>query len=212
MFSNINSNFILKFIFSFIEDKQKLQIIIYNRKIQAKLDIDINYYRALSGKILKIDKNGIGKIYKIDTKEICFEGEYSNKKKNGKGIKYMLGKKVYEGEFKNGKMNGYGKEYCLFFGGGLVYEGEFKDGKKNGYGKEYDTHSNLAFEGEFRNNKRWNGHLIQRHEYKKILFEGEYKNGKLWNGKGYKLYNNEIDYEIINGNGKFKKYNDINDP
>ena len=121
----------------------------------------------------------------------------------------MLGKKVYEGEFKNGKMNGYGKEYCLFFGGGLVYEGEFKDGKKNGYGKEYDTHSNLAFEGEFRNNKRWNGHLIQRHKYKKILFEGEYKNGKLWNGKGYKLYNNEIDYEIINGNGKFKEYNDI---
>ena len=30
--------------------------------------------------------------------------------------------------------------------------------------------------------------------------------GKIWNGKGYKTYNNEIDYEIINGNGYYKEY------
>ena len=193
MFTNINSDYILKLIFSLINDVLKLQIIIYNKKLQAKLDIDINYYRILSENV---------EVYKN------FKTEYLNKKKNGKGIEYFFGKKIYEGEFKNGKRHGYGKLYDSFFNV-LEYEGEFKDGKIHGYGKEYDLNSNLEFEGEYLCGKRWNGIVIHRHKNKKILFEGEYKNGKLWSGKGYKIYNNEIDYEIINGNGKFKKYNDI---
>ena len=39
------------------------------------------------------------------------------------------------------------------------------------------------------------------------MFEGEYLNGKKWNGKGY-LSNNAIDYEIKNGNGHIKEYDD----
>ena len=35
--------------------------------------------------------------------EKIFEGEFSNKKKNGKGIEYAYGRKFYEGEYKNGK-------------------------------------------------------------------------------------------------------------
>ena len=68
---------------------------------------------------------------------------------------------------------------------------------------------NLIFEGEFLNNEKWNGILFYRYINKKILFKGEYKNGKICNGTGYKIYNNEIDFEIINGNGIYKKYHEL---
>ena len=56
-------------------------------------------------------------------------------------------------------------------------------GKRNGKGKEYSN----------------DGH--------KIKFEGEYKNGLRWNGKGYDN-NNKVVYELKNGNGYVKEYND----
>ena len=39
-----------------------------------------------------------------------------------------------------------------------------------------------------------------------LEFEGEYLEGKKWNGKGYDKNENVI-YELINGNGKIKEYN-----
>ena len=38
-------------------------------------------------------------------------------------------------------------------------------------------------------------------------FEGEFRYNKKWNGKGYDE-NDNIIYELINGNGKVKEYND----
>ena len=38
-------------------------------------------------------------------------------------------------------------------------------------------------------------------------FEGEFRYNKKWNGKGYDE-NGNIIYELINGNGKVKEYND----
>jgi len=91
----------------------------------------------------------------------------------------------------------------------LIYEGEYKDGKKNGKGKEY-LNSNLIFDGYYLNDKRCNG--LAKIIYKdKLLFEGEIKNGKIWNGKGYKMNNDEIEYEIIDGNGNYKDYFNIYD-
>ena len=40
-------------------------------------------------------------------------------------------------------------------------------------------------------------------------FEGEFRYNKKWNGKGYDE-NGNIIYELINGNGKVKEYNDWN--
>ena len=60
--------------------------------------------------------------------EKIFEGEFSNKKKNGKGIEYAFERKIYEGEYKNGKRNGYGKMYSIL--NHLLFEGNYKDGKK----------------------------------------------------------------------------------
>ena len=171
MYSNINSNYILEYIFSHLKIQLKLQIIIYNKILQKKLNIDINYYKRFSQKILKIDNNGYGIIYAIDlVGDKIFEGEFSNKKKNGKGIEYAFERKIYEGEYKNGKKNGYGKMYSILGTHHLFYEGNFKDGARNGYGKEYDINSNLEFEGEYLNNERWNGFVIHRHRNKKIYY------------------------------------------
>ena len=41
----------------------------------------------------------------------------------------------------------------------------------------------------------------------KLEYEGEYLNGKKWNGKGYDEKGNII-YELKNGNGNIKEYND----
>ena len=61
----------------------------------------------------------------------------------------------------------------------LIFEGEIVDELKNGNGKGYI-----------------NG---------KLEFEGEYLNNKKWNGKGYDE-NGNIMYELFNGNGKVKEY------
>ena len=204
MLQNIRSKFFLEYIFNFIDEKRKLSIIIYNKELQSKLNRNINYYKGVSYGILKIDKNGIGKIYNIDG-DLIFEGEYSNKKKNGKGKIYVLGKLIFDGEFKDGERNGIGKEFNLF-GKTFEYEGEFKNGERNGKGKEYDVFSNIIFEGDYLDGKRWNGLSYFKYKGEKLLFEGEYKNGKIWSGKFYKTNNNEIESEIINGEGKYKKY------
>ena len=41
-------------------------------------------------------------------------------------------------------------------------------------------------------------------------FEGEYLHDKKWNGKGYGE-NRKVIYELINGTGQAKEYNDNDD-
>ena len=208
MITNIRSKYCLEYIFSFLDEKKKLSIIMYNKDLQKKLNRNINYYKGVSEKILEIDKDGIGKIYN-NKGELLFEGKYSNKKKNGKGKQYFFGKLVFEGEFKDGKRNGNGKQYLILSSElKLLYEGEYKDGKKNGKGKEYDVNGDLIFDGYYLKDKKWDG-LVKIIYNDKLLFEGEYKNGKIWNGKGYRMNNDEIEYEIIDGNGKYKVYDNL---
>ena len=79
------------------------------------------------------------------------------------------------------------------------------NGKRNGKGKEYNSYGNLVFEGEYLYGER-NGKGKEYFYGGKMKFEGEYLNGKKWNGKGYNG-NTNIIYELINGNGKIKEYN-----
>ena len=107
----IKSSYILNEIFSFLNMKQKLNIIIYNKQLQKEQGIDIEDYKNISGKY-KIDGIfGLGREYKIKTNELIFEGEYLNGKRNGNGKEYYDNEKIkFEGEYKNGlKWNG--KEY-----------------------------------------------------------------------------------------------------
>ena len=82
---NIKSSYILKNIFSFLYEKQKLEIIVYNKELQKNLLICIEDYKKIS-QICKIgEKNGKGKEYIINTNILIFEGEYLNGKRNSKG-------------------------------------------------------------------------------------------------------------------------------
>ena len=57
----------------------------------------------------------------------------------------------------------------------MIYEGEYLNGKRNGKGKEYYNEGELIFEGEFLDNKRFNGY--GKEYYKKtdeVIYEGEY--------------------------------------
>ena len=153
--NNIKSQYFSIFIFSFLDEKKKLEIIKYNKNLQNTLDIKMINYKFYKGKCIIYELNGKGKEYDYDC-NLLFEGEYLNGKRNGKG-----------------------KEY--YFNGNLRFEGEYLNGKRNGKGKYYynDCH--------------------------KIIFEGEYKNGLRWNGKGYDNNNNVV-YELKNGNGYIKEY------
>ena len=129
---DIKSFYILQNIFSFLSEKQKLYMVIYNKQIQKKLDVDIEDYKNIVGIYKEIERDGKGKEYDISSNIILFEGEYSNGKRNGKG-----------------------KEYDSY--GNLIFEGEYSNGKRNGKGKEYDSYGKLRFEGEYLNGKKWNG-------------------------------------------------------
>ena len=85
--SNINSiksTYNLKLIFSFIKEERKLNMIIYNKELQKKVDVDIEVYKKKSGKYKIGEKNGKGREYILNSDELIFEGEYLNGKRNGK--------------------------------------------------------------------------------------------------------------------------------
>ena len=173
------------------------------------------------GDYLNGERNGKGKEYD-PFDYLLFEGEYLNGKrwngkvydnnynktyelKNGKGFikEYLSGENIliFEGNYLNGERNGKGKEY---YDGKLIFEGEYLNGKRNGKGKEYDSFGNILFEGEFYSNFRIKG----KKYIKGILeYEGDYLLNKKWTGKGYDETGKVI-YELINGNGIVKLYDD----
>ena len=55
----------------FLYEKQKLNMIIYNKRLQNILGVDIGDYKKISGKYKIIDKNGFGKEYNLG-KNILF--------------------------------------------------------------------------------------------------------------------------------------------
>ena len=209
---DIKSVYIFKRIFINIKEKNKLDMIKYNKKIQNLLGIDINNYKELSGKY-KIDGiNSYGKEYILNTNILLFEGEYLNKKRNGEGKEYnYFGELIYEGGYINGKRERWGLEYDDK--GELIFEGEYKNGKRwIGYGKENTIDFDgtlLTFEGEYKNGKIWKGIEyesrtvinINLYEDYIIKFKGEYFNGKRWNGFGYDSKGNYL-YTLKSGNGK----------
>ena len=101
----IKSKYIINNIFSYLYEIKKLELIKYNKKSQKILEIDINYYKQISGKFLKEERNGKCKIYSEDN-ILLFEGGYKNGKKwNGKIFKFnSLGRKIFEGEIKDGSL------------------------------------------------------------------------------------------------------------
>ena len=176
---------------------------------------------SFEGEYLYGKRNGKGKEYSYSG-QLRFEGEYSyGKRWNGKGydldnnIVYSLkdgkgivkeyndnGSVLFEVEYLNGEINGKGKKYLY---GDLIFEGEYLDGERNGNGKEYQ-YGKLIFEGEYLYNQKRKGKFYINNN---LEYEGEYLNERKFNGKGYDEKGNVI-YELINGTGKVKEYDDYN--
>ena len=78
-------------------------MIIYNKKYQNNFEVNLKYYKAMSGRYIEGEKNGKGKEYNINNNKLIFEGEYKNWKRKGKGKEYYENGKVkFEGEYLNG--------------------------------------------------------------------------------------------------------------
>ena len=230
MINEIHSSFIIKKILFYINDDRKLKLFKYNKKIQNYLDINILNYRRFSGRYIVGETNGKGKEYNYED-NLIYEGEYKNGERNGYGIEFNDDDElIYEGEYLNGKRNGKGKEY--YYDNEIKYEGEYKNGKKwngieydyynkdikyeikdgKGYIKKYEELNDkygpnyyLIFEGEIKNGSK-NGKGKEYYSDGTIKFEGEYLNGKKWNGKEHDYKNENIIYELNNGNGFIKEY------
>ena len=204
---DIKSPIIIKRILSLLYINTKLRIINYNKYLQKKIEIKIEDYKSHCRKVIIYKPNGIGVEFIINTNVIIYIGEYSKKRRNGKGKEYDINNKlIFKGEYRNGiKINGVGYDIA----GQVILKLE------NGKGKEYYDNGNLKFEGEYFDGRRWNGKVYNYQgkeecvikygkgiirEYKnngKLLYEGEYING-LRNGYGKEyFYNSKFDESIF---------------
>ena len=211
MWEKIRSNIILKKIFYLIDLKTELIIIIYNKKIQRKLGLNLNDYKRCSGKY-KEENDGKAKIYNSYNNRLLFEGEYSNGRKNGKGKEYNEeGKLLFEGEYLNDKKwRGEEKIYDKDRGI-IIFEYEITNGKREGKFKKYDKYTERKiFSGKLINGEIKEGIECDTNGWP--FYEGQYSNGQR-NGTGILYYEKSktIKYEgeFLNGNkhGKGIEYN-----
>ena len=99
----MKSVFFSRILFSHLDEKIKLKIIKYNKKLKNKIDIKLINYKFYTGKYIIYEKNGKGKEYSGYSDDCKFEGEYLNGQRNGKGKEYDYdGKLIFEGEYLNG--------------------------------------------------------------------------------------------------------------
>ena len=87
---DIKSSYIRNEVFSFLPEKQKLNMIIYNKKLQKKIHVDLEFYKKISKKYKIEGITGKGKEYDIDTNRLLFEGEYLDGKKMEKEKNFMM--------------------------------------------------------------------------------------------------------------------------
>jgi len=126
-YRDIKSSFILKRIFSFLNEKKILDMMKYSNELQKAFLVNIKDYKRISGKYKIVEKNGRGREYLINSNILIFEGEYWNGRKNGNGKEYFYnGRLKFEGKYLNGKKwNGIGLHINGF------KEFEIIDGKGN---------------------------------------------------------------------------------
>ena len=124
MLENSKSIYFIKKLFTFVDEKTKLDIIKYNKNMQNIMNINLTNYKFYSQKYIIFEENGKIKEYDGYDDRLLFEGGYLYGKRNGKG-------KEYNDD------------------GNLIFEGEDSNGKRNGKGKEYNNNNRLIFEGEY---------------------------------------------------------------
>ena len=63
MLKNIKSSYFIAIIFSYIDERQKLKIIKYNKNLQKNMNISIINYKFFTRRYIIYESNGIGKEY-----------------------------------------------------------------------------------------------------------------------------------------------------
>ena len=200
LLENIKSKYMVDKLFYNLDEKIKLKIIKYNKKLQDKIDIKLNNYIFYSGKYIEYETNIEGKEYQGHNNDLLFQGEYLFGERHGKGKEYYDDELKFEGEYLRGKRNGKGKEYYSI--GKLKFEGEYLNGERHGKGKEYYPNGNLFYEAEYVKSKR-NGKGIVYDDNGKVVFnnlnrlfsdieyKGVFKNKKIFDDKEYDLMKNK---------------------
>ena len=177
----IRCKYITQIVFSFLNKKTRLKIVKYNKALQSKLNIKLRLYKKLSETFIIYDTKIKGKEYESKNKQLIFEGEYKNGKREGIGKEYNYKNSViFEGEYKNGKREGKGKEYND--DNKLIFEGEYINGKRNGIGKLFYKDGRVQFKGEYIGGEK-NGRGKEYYYGGGLRFIGHYLNGKR-NGRG----------------------------
>ena len=76
MLENIKSKFIYQNIFSYINEKTKLNIVKYNKILQSQINLGLINYMVISERYIIFGNNGTGKQYGGYTCGLKFEGEF----------------------------------------------------------------------------------------------------------------------------------------
>ena len=98
MNENIKSQYFMKLLFDHLEERNKLKLIKYNKRLQNTFEKNLIKYKIFSGKYIIYETNNKGREYDSYKDELIFEGEYLNGERNGKGKEYYdEGKLKFEG-------------------------------------------------------------------------------------------------------------------
>ena len=134
---------------------------------------------------------------------ICYEGNYTNGTKNGKGIFFYINEvEKYNGEWENGKKNGWG--LLRDFYGYPIYQGYFVDNVKTS-GTLYDKNRNVYL-GHFINEKL-EGYGQIEYKKEKCLIKGYFSGGILNGTTEIWLKDSIVEKMLLSGNiwnGKFE--------
>lgn len=222
MLENINSVYILQWIFSFLKETKTLKIISTNNSLKEKFSVDIIEYKKFAKKYVIKDKNGNYEIKSPINNIVYYEGGYINGKKNGYGKEYKLMRFRYSDFFRQNEL--YLKEININNLEDMEKSEYFKnirfieESKKdilNNKGDGFLYYINLEYEGEFKNGL----HIGRGKQYDwlgNLMFEGEFKGGMWYKGKSL-MYNfkklilereiSNLD-DLLNGIWKEKEYDE----
>ena len=90
MLKKSKSIYFIKKLFTFVDEKTKLDIIKYNKNMQKIMDINLINYKFYSKKYIIYEENGKGKEYNGYDNRLEFEGEYLMEKEMEKEKNIMV--------------------------------------------------------------------------------------------------------------------------